>query len=137
MSFYYDLKEMIERHERRKNKPYVDTVGKITIGIGHNLTDRGVSDAIIDLMYNEDIEEARASLYYVFPNFDTFSDRRRMALYDLMFNLGLTRFQGFKNMIQAIEWDNWLTASQELLNSKYATQVGHRAVELVQMMEEG
>ncbi len=144
MGYYEDLKDLLTKHEGRRRKPYDDknpnkpipVEGKITIGIGHNLTDRGISESVIDKIYDEDIEEVRANLYYVFPNFDTFTDRRRMALYNLMFNLGLARFRGFKKMIFAIQWHNWDVAASELLDSKYATQVGQRAVELAKMLEE-
>jgi lysozyme len=137
VSFYSDLKALLERHEGRNPKPYVDTVGKVTIGVGRNLTDRGLSPKEIDLLLDNDIEEARANLHYVFGDqFDTFSDRRRMSLFSLMF-IGLPRFQTFVKMIQAIKDESWKLAAFELLDSKYAVQVPKRARELAEMLEEG
>jgi lysozyme len=137
LSFYSDLKAILERHEGRKAKPYVDTVGKVTIGVGRNLTDRGLSEKEIDVLLENDIELCRSSLQYVFPNFDTFSDKRRLALFSLMFNLGVNRFQGFEKMIHAIKDEDWHLAAFELIDSKYHSQVPNRAEEISNMLIEG
>ena len=67
---YTRLREVLTDHEGIKYKPYKCTAGKLTIGIGHNLDDRGVSPAVVDLMYEEDVTEVVADLKVIFTNLD-------------------------------------------------------------------
>ena len=55
----------------------------------------------------------------------------------MMFNLGMPRLKGFVNMLSALEKGNWLDATDEMLNSKWAKQVGSRSSRLAEMMETG
>jgi len=48
------LKQSLVKHESYSKFPYTDTMGKITIGIGYNLTDRGVTDDWITEQFNND-----------------------------------------------------------------------------------
>jgi len=113
-----------------RHMPYKCTAGKITIGWGRNLTDKGVSEYEATIMLDADISDASADLRRVFTydEFETLSFNRKMALTDLMFNIGLTRFRGFKKMIQAIKDRDFDRASNELMDSSYAKQVGNRAI---------
>ena len=95
------LVEQLKDHEGVRLKPYICTAGKLSIGIGRNLDDVGISLREAETMLFNDIEEARKQLNDIFDNFDTFSEIRRIALIDMMFNLGKSRFLGFKKMITA------------------------------------
>ena len=55
----------------------------------------------------------------------------------MVFNLGLSRFLNFKKFIDAMEQKDYETAGKEMLDSKWAKQVGDRAKRLKQMIVEG
>src|ERR1035437_39706 len=86
------LKKSLIEHEGLKNKPYIDTIGKLTIGVGRNLTDKGVSQSEIDLMLSNDIGEVIQSIqnkpYFVAINGD---DVRSRVLIEMAFNMGFKR----------------------------------------------
>lgn len=130
------LEELIIRHEGFELKPYRDTVGKLTIGVGRNLDDVGIHPDEASLMLKNDIERCRveASEFVWFENLD---EKRKMVIISMLFNLGLTRFLGFKKMIAALELNNFDRAAAEMLDSKWAVQVGKRAEELSAMMRYG
>lgn len=132
-----EMFKQLELHEARKKKPYVCTANKITIGVGRNLTDRGISNAIIDMMLFEDFNLALSDAIKLFPNFSKYSGARQMALVDMSFNLGYNRLSKFMNMRKAIDNGDWVRAADEALNSKWAEQVGQRAKTLADMMKKG
>ena len=123
------LKELLIKHEGYKKKPYKDTVGKLTIGVGRNLSDNGLTDDEIDYILNNDIKRCERELISIFSNYLTFPDNVKMVLVDMIFNLGMTRFLGFKNFIRAIEEMNLPLAQKEMLDSKWARQLPVRAHE--------
>lgn len=53
------------------------------------------------------------------------------------FNIGLARLKGFAKALAAIERGDYKTAAAEMLDSKWARQVGKRASELAKQMETG
>ena len=63
------------------------------------------------------------------------SEVRQAVIVDMVFNLGFSRFRKFKKMNAAINKRDYKTAAEELLNSRYARQVGSRATRLAKMME--
>jgi len=130
------LRQQLIRHEGLRLFPYVDTVGKITIGVGRNLTDRGLSHHEVRALLDTDINDALNALA-VFPWFTTLDPIRQRALVDLCFNLGLPRLRTFKNMLAALERRDWPRAARELLASRYASQVGRRAITIARMLETG
>jgi len=130
-----NLKELLIKHEALKLTPYLDSEGILTVGVGRNL-ERPISNKLAMFMLDEDIESAKKDA----SNFEWFSElneTRQTVILDMLFNLGLSRFMGFKKTIKAINAGEYLKASQEMLDSKWARQVGHRAVELSMMMESG
>ncbi len=131
------LEIMIARHEGVKLKPYEDITGHITIGVGRNLSSIGISYREAMRMLDEDILRVKQELTECFKWFLPLSKPRRDALVDMCFNLGLTRFLGFKKMIIAIEERDWSMVADEMLNSLWAEQVGDRAIELAKMVREG
>lgn len=120
-----------------RRKPYVDTVGKITIGVGRNLTDRGLSDEEINYLLNNDITLSITDAKTLFPNFESLSENRQAVLANMMFNMGLSRLSEFLNLLHAIEISDFNQAAQEMLNSTWAHQVGNRAIRLAKQMEIG
>lgn len=120
-----------------KPKPYTDTVGKLTIGVGRNLDDVGLSQPEIDYLLDNDIIRADVTAATLFNNYDALSYARRAVLLNMAFNLGQTRLAGFKNFRAAVEAGEFEKAAWEMMDSKWATQVGDRAKRLAQQMREG
>lgn len=130
------LKAMLTRHEGFKMKPYRDTVGKLTIGIGHNLDDRGLSSQVIDMIFEEDMAEAEKTARQIVKSFDDLNEARQAAILDMAFNMGF-KLAEFKKTIAAIEDKDFDTAANEMLRSLWAQQVGSRAQELAQIIRTG
>jgi lysozyme len=130
------LRAMLIRQEGLKLKPYRDSVGKLTIGVGHNLEDAGISEAAAYVILDEDIAVA-ASEAAKLPVFAGLDPVRQDVLIDMIFNMGLPRLRGFVNMLGALADNNWDEAAKQMLDSRWATQVGSRANELAQMIKSG
>lgn len=129
--------EQLERHEGLKLKPYRDTVGKLTIGVGRNLDDVGISHAEAMLMLANDVEETERQMQRRFPIVKTLDEVRYYALLNMAFNMGVGTLGQFGNMWLAIGRGDWDTAAVEALDSKWARQVGRRATELAEQLRNG
>lgn len=130
------LRLQLERHEGLRLKPYRDTVGKLTIGYGRNLEDVGISRDEADLMLDNDIDQVEQQLETV-DEYRDLDPVRQTVICNMAFNLGFAGLMGFKNMWAAIGRRDWESVSEEMLNSKWARQVGVRAVELSEIMQTG
>ena len=131
------LHSMIEMHEGKKYKPYRDTVGKLTIGIGRNLDDRGLSEDEVQLLFSNDVRIATEELERAFPWTRSLDEVRKAVLIDMSFNMGLPVLSQFKNTLSLIERGEYEKAAVAMLQSKWATQVGNRAKRLSEMMRTG
>ena len=131
------LADALYRHEAFRQKPYRCSTGKLTIGIGRNLDDKGISLSEAKFLLANDIHETIEWLRKLYWWFDELDDVRQEVVVNMGFNLGQTRFAGFKRMINAISESNFTRAAAEMLDSKWARQVGHRAQELARMMASG
>jgi len=151
------LDKLIE-HEGMVLTVYQDTLGIDTIGIGRNLKDRGISPeelAYMDIpnmaiVYTEGISEADArylamndikivenELSQVHKCVDNLDAVRQLILMDMAFNMGVPRLCKFKKMWNAIHEGNFDAASLEMMDSKWARQVGSRARKLSDAMKSG
>lgn len=130
------FKAHLEWAEDRRHFPYEDSVGKLTIGIGRNLDDVGLSDDEIDMLCNNDIEKALRMVEGL-PYWDTLDVVRQLVVADMVFNLGYTRFQGFVKTNSALNAQDYETASAEMVDSKWYRQTGRRAEKLVEVMRTG
>lgn len=122
--------------EGDKQFPYTDTVGKLSIGVGHNLTDLGLSQRVRDFLLEEDMGAAETLARTLVQNFDALSDARKAAVTNMAFNLG-RRLMGFAQTLAAIREERWNDAANAMLDSKWAQQVGERAQRLAKAMREG
>lgn len=130
------LEDMLIRHEGLMLKPYRDSVNKLTIGVGRNLDDVGISrDEAIYLLKN-DLQKVVAQAKQ-FPWYDKLSNPRKQVVLNMIFNLGITRFSQFRKTIGFIANGDYTAAAKEMLDSKWAKQVGKRATELAGIMERG
>ena len=146
----------LKRDEGVRLKAYKDTVGKLTIGTGRNLDDVGllaseiargmtlssvkrfgVTMAQNDMMLDNDIDRTEADLDRKLPWWRTLDEVRQRVLVNMAFNLGITGLLGFKNTLALIKAGKFIQASENMLKSKWATQVGQRAIRLATLMELG
>ena len=132
-----ELINMLKMHEGYAAKPYKCSVGKSTIGYGRNLDDNGITREEAEVLLNSDIRSATHDAVVFIPPLYELSDNRQMAIIDMSFNLGYNRLSGFKKLRRAILNKDYTQAAKEMLNSKWATQVGNRATRLAVLMEEG
>lgn len=132
------LIHLLRRHEGYRTHPYTDTKNKLTIGVGRNLTDRGLSGDEIDLLMTNDISIADSICIDLFGfAFRNFSKPRQYALISMAFNMGKTRLSGFVKMIAAVKARDWDNAASEALRSRWSKQVGDRATEIADMLRRG
>ncbi len=127
----------LRRDEGVERLPYVDTVGKMTIGVGRNLTDRGLSDDEIDYLLQNDIDLVIDDLNRALPWWVDLSPVRQRVLANMCFNLGISRLKKFAYTLSAMRRGDYASAAQGMRESLWARQVGARAERLAQMMERG
>lgn len=131
------LEEQLARDEALRLKPYKDSVGKLTIGVGRNLDDVGISrDEAMFLLAN-DIKNAAAHLEQELPWTGGLDEVRRGALINMTFNMGIGSLVQFHNFLAALQGGDFKRASQEMLDSLWAKQVGPRAQRLSTQIETG
>lgn len=130
------LRALLKKHEGMQLKPYTDTVGKLTIGVGRNLTDKGLATCEVSLLLDNDINDVWQECSSRIEGFTALDDTRQHVLLDMAFNMGIEHLLGFHKMLVAVQAHNWELAVEEMLNSKWAKQVGNRATDLAHMMRQ-
>ena len=123
---FKQLKDHIKEYEGLSNVLYKCTSNKLSIGYGRNLEDVGISKDEAEYLLKNDIDIALddVSEHFDMPNLP---EPAQIVLVDMSFNMGISRLLNFRNMIKAIEQDEWDKAAHELLDSKYAAQTKRRA----------
>lgn len=130
---YRDLR----RDEGTREKPYTDTVGKLSIGVGRNLDDVGLRPDEIQLMLKNDVAGVAYDLDTRYPWWRKMTTARQNALANMCFNLGIVRLSGFKKMLALLALGKYDQAAAEALNSKWADQVGDRAKRIAALFRKG
>lgn len=121
------MKDELRRDEGLRLKPYEDSVGKLTIGIGRNLDDNGITETEADFLLTNDIASAMGTLDMFIPWWKNLSEVRQRAVLNMCFNMGIHKLMGFTNMLKALRTGDYETASAEALNSEWSRQVGARS----------
>ena len=129
-----NLRNTLVRHEGLSLRLYQCTSNANTIGVGHNLDAKGISAAVAALLLEEDIQDAVADLEKNIRGFRELPEPIQEALVHLCFNMGIPRLLQFKKTLSLIQEGKYSKAANELLDSRYASQVGYRAVEVAQMI---
>ena len=143
-----ELVEQLKRHEGWRASEYLDTEGVPTNGYGHNLRanptglgirlPRTITRQMGEDLLIEDIEKTVDSLNKTWPHFAVMKHgARRDVLINMAFNLGVAKFMGFRGVLMAVESGDYEEAAEEMLDSKWARQVGKRADELARIMRRG
>ena len=124
------------RDEGLRLKPYRDTVNKLTIGVGRNLDDVGISESEARTLLANDITRVETDLKRTFTWFEGRPEPVRRALMNMCFQMGLGGLLGFQNMLKAIAIGDYEKASQEALDSQWAQQVPSRAQRVTGLFRE-
>lgn len=132
-----NLKDLLIKHEGIELKPYKCTAKKLTIGIGRNLEDNGITQEEALYLLNNDITRIENEVNKKFTWFKKLNEARQDVVLNMVFNLGLGGFMKFKNTIRFLETGQYSQAAIELLESAWADQVGDRAKELSKIMAKG
>jgi len=131
------LVRQIELHEGLRLKPYRCTAGKLTIGVGRNLEDRGITLSEARMLLANDLADVRNGLLNALPWVAKLDDVRQRVLVDMAFNLGLQGLLEFKRTLAAVQAGQYQQAATMMLQSRWAKQVGQRAERLSRMMVTG
>lgn len=131
------LREQLKIDEGVKYEVYDDHLGYKTFGIGHLVknTDKEygapcgtpVSVDRVNSVFDEDVETYIAEAEKVFGNLQEMPQEAQQVIVNMCFNMGAPRLSQFKKFIRAIHDEDWETASVEMLDSRWAKQVGDRA----------
>jgi len=130
------LIDMLILHEGKRHHVYKCSEGYETIGCGRNISESGLglSDGEIDFLLRNDLMRVQSELAANVPCYEKLSEPRQAVLMDMCFNLGISRFLQFQKMLTALEMEEYAEAAKEMLDSKWARQVGKRSVRLAEMM---
>jgi len=134
---YATLRLHVKQSEGLRLKPYTDTVGRLSVGYGRNLTDVGISQIEAEMLLDHDLTRAIVDVQAVCPEFNELDPVRQVVLAEMCFNLGAGRLAGFVKMLAAVEAKDYATAAAEMRNSRWFHQVGARGVRLADAMETG
>ena len=116
--------------------PYLCPTGHLTIGYGHNL-ENGITEEIASSLLDSDLKTAEKEIGSRFAGYHKLNEARQFVLTDMAFNMGISRLMTFKKMFAALAKGEYPTAAREMLASKWAAQVGHRAKILCEIMKSG
>jgi lysozyme len=130
------LYDLLADHEGLRLKAYRDTVGKLTIGIGRNLDDVGISKEEAYYLLANDVAKAQREAATL-PWFAGLNEARQAVVVSMIFNLGFDKFMQFKRTTSAIATGSYGLAATYMLESLWAKQVGKRAATLSTMMKSG
>jgi lysozyme len=128
------LKNVLFEEESFRSKPYKDTTGNLTIGIGRNLTVRGISLVEGKFLLDNDIEWHDENLQKTLSFYSSLSETRQAVMVDMSFNLGLRGLLGFEDMLGAVKFGDYPKAARCMLDSLWHKQVGMRAENLARAM---
>jgi len=126
--------KLLKVHEGYSQYAYKCKLGVTTVGYGRNLESRGLTEREAEYLLRNDIDEADNWCQVSLPYYKMLSVARKSVLIDMYVNLGATGLLKFKRMHAALENKDYHKAAAEMLDSKWATQVGNRSIQLSKIM---
>ena len=139
------LQQELAEDEGCKYEIYNDHLGYATFGIGHLVTDSDleygqeigteVSKERVDECFKADIEITIEDCNILYSNFNDIPEEAQLILANMMFNLGRPRLSKFLKLKAAVDDEDWMEASVQMMDSKWAKQVPNRAKRLCERME--
>jgi lysozyme len=128
------LKSLLVHHRAYKQFPHVDIKGNLVVGLGRNLTDRGISTVEAFYLLDDDIIYFTTKLNHILPFFASLSEARQIVLIDICFDIGINDLLQLKDVILALADKDYERAADHLLTSKWALQVSERASTLASII---
>jgi len=131
------LLKLLKGEEAYRQFAYHDSKGILTIGFGRNLQAKGLNlDEALYLLSN-DVKDAEAEIWKTYPHYSSLDEVRKAVLVEMTFNMGIEKVLGFKNMFAHLEKGDYKAAAQDMLQSEWHKDVGHRAEVWAFVMESG
>ena len=138
------LKDSVKQHEGYRNKVYLDTLGKRTVGVGHLCVedfwedDKEYEESFLMEILEKDLSEAIKGAKELMGEYGCadIDERAEEILIEMVFQLGKTGVSKFKNMWKALSELNYVGASYEMLDSRWAKQTPNRAKAMAKTMKE-
>ncbi|TWB15585.1 glycoside hydrolase family protein [Nitrospirillum bahiense] len=131
------LADDLRRDEGTRLKPYTDTVGKLSIGVGRNLTDVGITQEEADTMLAGDIARTMAALDQGIPWWRNLPAGVQRAVANMGFNMGVPTLLTFRTTLGHLQAGRFAQAADAALASKWASQVGARATRIAALIRAG
>ena len=139
------LREELKIDEGVKYEIYLDHLGLPTCGIGHLIQSTDpehglevgtkVDEERVNELFDEDIQVTIQECKYLYNDFDDLPEEAQRIIANMMFNLGRPRLSRFLKMKQHVDNRDFVSASEEMKNSKWYRQVTNRAQRLVERMQ--
>lgn len=126
----FNLARQLMIDEGLRLKPYRCTAGKLTIGVGRNLDDRGITEGEAMTLLNNDIKKVHSDCVTRIGGFIHMPDEVQEVLCNMCFNMGINGLLEFKNTLELLRTEKYEEAARAMLDSKWAQQVGQRAIRL-------
>ena len=134
------LREQLKIDEGVKYEIYKDHLGYPTFGIGHLITEndpehgepngKEISEDRVNEVFATDVAKFVSESKILFPDLDELPDVAQQVIVNMAFNMGRPRLSKFKNFIAGVNDRDWTRAAEEMMDSRWATQVGDRAIRL-------
>ena len=127
------LLQSVKKHEGYRNKVYLDTLGKRTVGVGHLCVEdfwedgKEYSEEMLMNILKDDLKNAIEGSERLLKDCLVLDSLAREIIIEMVFQLGETGVSKFKNMIKALKVPDYQTAAIEMLDSKWAKQTPNRA----------
>ena len=138
------LMESVKKHEGYRNKVYLDTLGKRTVGVGHLCVedfwedDKEYEEKFLMEILQKDLQQAIRGARSLMEEHDCadIDEQAEEILIEMVFQLGMTGVSKFRNMWKALAEKNYIGASYEMLDSRWAKQTPNRAKAMAKTMKE-
>ena len=135
------LKKRIRDHEGFRDTPYLDSLGKATIGYGHLITDEDEfeegkqypKEQLLKL-FDKDFEKAEMGADQLVGSIQELHIEAKNVITEMVFQLGTQGVRNFKNMLDALENRDYQRASTEMLDSRWNAQTPNRCQNLAKIM---
>ena len=129
------LLQSVKKHEGYRNKVYLDTLGKRTVGVGHLCVedfcedDKEYSEEMLMNILKDDLKNAIEGAERLLKDCRILDSLAKEIIIEMVFQLGETGVSKFKNMLKALKQDppEYSVAASEMLDSRWAKQTPNRA----------
>ena len=138
------LLESVKKHEGYRNKVYLDTLGKRTVGVGHLCVedfwedDKEYEEKFLMEILQKDLQQAIRGARSLMEDHGCadIDEQAEEILIEMVFQLGMTGVSKFKKMWKALAEKNYIGASYEMLDSRWSKQTPNRAKAMAKTMKE-